>query len=81
MGRSKERLKQKGNEIYRLSIKILKDLRNSNESDVRKGRGCQRPRQEGLTRAIHLSLGAEKKKKNRRLFRLRQHDEKIPTWA
>lgn len=63
MGRSKERLKQKGNEIYRLSIKILKDLRNSNESDVRKGRGCQRPRQEGLTRAINLSLGAGKKKK------------------
>lgn len=65
MGRSKERLKQKGNEIYRLSIKILKDLRNSNESDVRKGRGCQRPRQEGLTRAINLSLGAEKKKKKK----------------
>lgn len=60
MGRSKERLKQKGNEIYRLSMKILKDLRNSNESDVRKGRSRQRPWQEGLTQAINLSLGAEK---------------------
>lgn len=60
MGRSKERLKQKGNEIYRLSIKILKDLRNSNESDVRKGRRCQRPRQEGLTRAINLNWEQKK---------------------
>lgn len=56
MGRSEERLKQKKKpQIYRLSIKLLKDLRNSNESDVGKGRGCQRPWQEGLTRTINLN--------------------------
>lgn len=73
MGRSEERLRQKRTQIYRLSIKLLKDLRNGNESDVGKGRGCQRPGQEGLTGAINLSQGEGVS------FRVRQWDEKIPT--
>lgn len=73
MGRSEERLRQKRTQIYRLSIKLLKDLRNGNESDVGKGRGCQRPGQKGLTGAINLSQGEGVS------FRVRQWDEKIPT--
>lgn len=62
MGRSKERLKQKGNEIYRLSIKILKDLRNGNESDVRKRQRLSEATAGRLDKGHKSKLRSRKKK-------------------